>query len=116
MARKKQDEPKRFEDALRELESISRDLEEGAIGLEESLQRFEEGIGLLRHCYGILDTAEKKIAVLTGFDGEGNPVLEPFDASATAEQGTAGRRKVRRDAPVAKSAPDSESSEGGGLF
>ncbi|MGC1273936.1 MAG: exodeoxyribonuclease VII small subunit [Planctomycetaceae bacterium] len=106
MAKRKSDEPQRFEEALRELESIARELDEGAVGLEESLRRFEQGVGLLRHCYGILDEAEKKIAVLTGFDGEGNPVLDSFDATATAEQGTAGRRKSR-------SAPPAETDDDG---
>ncbi|HEX6986424.1 MAG TPA: exodeoxyribonuclease VII small subunit [Planctomycetaceae bacterium] len=100
MAKRKSGEPQRFEDALCELEAIARELEEGTLGLDESLRRFEQGVGLLRHCYGILDSAERKIALLTGFDGEGNPVLEPFDATATAEQGTAGRRKARSASPV----------------
>jgi exodeoxyribonuclease VII small subunit len=95
MAKRKTDDRPRFEAALAELETIARELEDGTIGLEESLARFEQGVGLLRHCYGILDSAEKRIAVLTGVDAEGNPVLEPFDDSATAEQGTAGRRKSR---------------------
>ncbi|MBA3313165.1 MAG: exodeoxyribonuclease VII small subunit [Planctomycetota bacterium] len=93
MAKKKTDEPQRFEDALKELDEIARDLEDGTLGLDASLQRFEQGVGLLRHCYGVLDVAERKIALLTGFDGDGNPVTEPFDATATAEQGVAGRRK-----------------------
>lgn len=100
MAKRTNDKPQRFEDALRELEVIARELDEGAVGLEESLRRFEQGVGLLRHCYSILDTAEKKIAVLTGFDSEGNPVLQPFDATATAEQGAAGRRKTRSMPPA----------------
>lgn len=97
MAKRKTDELPTFEAALADLETIARDLEEGALGLDESLRRFEEGVGLLRRCYGLLDAAERKIAVLTGFDGDGNPVLEPFDATATADQGGAGRRKARRE-------------------
>ncbi len=116
MAKRKVNAPKSFEDALQELESIARDLEEGAIGLEQALERFEQGIGLLRHCYGVLDAAEKKIAVLTKFDEEGNAVLESFDATATAEQGTPGRRKRRSAAPAAESESDSDTSTGSGLF
>jgi exodeoxyribonuclease VII small subunit len=88
-------QPLCFEDALSELEAIARALEEGTLGLDESLRRFEQGIRLLRQCYAVLDSAEKKIALLIGFDADGNPVLEPFDATATAEQGVAGRRKRR---------------------
>jgi exodeoxyribonuclease VII small subunit len=109
MAKRKENEPPSFEDALTELEAITRDLEEGSCRLDESLRKFEQGVALLRRCYGLLDAAERKIALLTGFDGDGNPVLEPFDASATAEQGTAGRRKARREpAAASENGADSE--------
>jgi exodeoxyribonuclease VII small subunit len=117
MAKKKTDEPPCFEDALKELDAIARDLEDGALGLDESLQRFEQGIGLLRHCYGVLDSAERKIALLTGFDADGNPITEPFDATATAEQGIAGRRKKRPTrTDVECDDEEAESSSNGGLF
>ncbi|MFN0053876.1 MAG: exodeoxyribonuclease VII small subunit [Planctomycetales bacterium] len=88
-----------FEDALQELQSIIHELEEGSIGLEASLTRFEEGVRLLRNCYGILEQAEQRIEILTGMDAEGNPVTAPFDASATMESnlapsGKPGRRKA----------------------
>lgn len=98
MAKRKDDDPPSFEAALAELEEIARELEQGSLGLDESLRRFEQGVSLLRRCYGLLDSAERRISLLTGFDGDGNQVLEPFDASATAEQGVAGRRKARRGA------------------
>ena len=110
MAKRKTDEPPTFEAALEDLETIARDLEEGSLGLDESLRRFEQGVGLLRRCYGLLDAAEQKIAILTGFDGDGKPVLEPFDATATVEQGTAGRRKAAPKPPAdSDAAPDSDS-------
>ena len=116
MAKRKNDEPLRFEDALRDLEAIARDLEEGTVGLEESLRRFEQGIGLLRHCYGILDETEKKIALLTGFDGEGNPVLQPFDATATAEQAAGRRKRSAAASPVDAEETDDASAAERGLF
>ena len=118
MAKKKDNEEAPcFEDALKELDAIAHDLEDGSLGLDESLQRFEQGIGLLRHCYGVLDAAERKIALLTGFDSDGNPVTEPFDATATAEQGVAGRRKKRSSrAEVECDDEGDESSSNGGLF
>ncbi len=116
MARKKDHDAPGFEDALKELDAIAHDLEDGALGLDESLQRFEQGIGLLRHCYSVLDAAERKIALLTGFDSDGNPVTEPFDASATAEQGVAGRRKKRAAAAQDDPCDESDSSTNGGLF
>lgn len=77
-----------FEDALGELETIVHELEEGQIGLAEALGRYEQGIGLLKHCYGLLENAQRRIEVLTGMDANGNPITEPFDepAAATLEE------------------------------
>ena len=118
MAKRKNEEPPRFEEALHELETIARELDEGALSLDESLGRFEQGIGLLRHCYAALDAAERKIALLTGIDGDGNPIVEPFDATATAEQGVAGRRKKRSEASGDDECAENSSDAGAdrGLF
>lgn len=75
-----------FEDAMSQLETIVEELEDGSLGLEDSMRRFETGVGLLRTCYGILERAEQRIEILTGFDEQGRPELEPFDATATVEQ------------------------------
>jgi exodeoxyribonuclease VII small subunit len=75
-----------FEEAMSQLESIIEDLEDGSLGLEDSMRRFETGVGLLRACYGILERAEQRIEVLTGFDEQGRPELAPFDATATVDQ------------------------------
>ena len=40
---------------------------------------------LLTLCYGLLERAERSVAVLTGLDAQGNPVTAPFDATATIE-------------------------------
>jgi exodeoxyribonuclease VII small subunit len=74
-----------FEQALADLESIVRELEDGKIGLEESLARYEQGVALLKRCYGQLRQVEQKIALLTGVDGDGNPLTKPFDHSASME-------------------------------
>lgn len=87
-----------FEQSLAELQQIVGQLEDGSLGLEESMQRFEQGMSLLRHCYRVLEQAEQKIEILTGFDSEGNPITADFDATATHNpaQATAGRRSRRR--------------------
>ena len=72
-----------FEVAMAQLETIIGDLEDGSLGLEDSMRRFETGVGLLRLCYGILERAEQRIEILTGFDEQGRPELEPFDGTAT---------------------------------
>lgn len=115
MAKRKNAKDLRFEDALCELEAIAKELEAGSTGLDESLAKFEQGIALLRHCYGILDNAERKVSLLAGVDSEGNPILQPFDASATLGQGVAGRRKS--DAKMTRDSPTDELNDGErGLF
>ncbi|HYO10704.1 MAG TPA: exodeoxyribonuclease VII small subunit [Tepidisphaeraceae bacterium] len=71
MARKNQQPPKTFEDALAELERILADIEGGDVPLEESLVKYERGQFLIQHCRGVLNTAEKQIEQLSKSpDGE----------------------------------------------
>lgn len=84
MAKRQSENPEpSFEEALAELQSIVSELEEGSAGLEASLQRFERGIGLLRTCYSILESAEAKVEVLTKFNGQAPPTTVPFENAAT---------------------------------
>ena len=75
-----------FEQALAELEQIVRDLEDGQTNLEVSLQRYEQGVGLLRRCYGQLRQAEQRIVELTGLDADGQPRTRPFQHAATMQE------------------------------
>lgn len=110
-----------FETSLADLQQIVAQLEAGTLGLEQSLGEFERGVKLLRTCYRILEHAEQKIELLVGFNAQGEPVTEPFDATATydAKEQTVGRRKAARKStpkpPPADPRPD-ELAEGGGLF
>lgn len=105
-----------FEDALERLEKIVHELEEGEIGLEESLKRYEDGVKLLRQCYAILQNAQRRIELLTGVDENGQPITEPFDATATLER--VERKTTKRRSPTGKAAKeeyadgDQESSTG----
>jgi exodeoxyribonuclease VII small subunit len=95
-------DPQTFEQALAELERIVRELEDGETGLEESLSRYEKGIGLLKRCYGQLRQAEQRILLLSGLDGDGKPVLQPFEHNASAEAARpekAGRKKPAQELP-----------------
>ncbi len=67
-----------FEAALASLEAIVHDLEDGDLGLAEALARYEQGIKHLRHCYDLLEQAERKIELLTGIDAEGRAKTMPF--------------------------------------
>jgi exodeoxyribonuclease VII small subunit len=75
--------PPSFEQTLGRLEEIVRLLEEGKIGLDEALGRYEEGVGLLRTAYEMLQRAERRVSLLSGVDSEGNPVLRPMEDSAS---------------------------------
>src|SRR5271154_6559657 len=74
-----------FEKALADLERILRNLEDGTTSLEESLAEYERGVALLKGCYQQLRDAEQRILKLSGVDGDGKPVLEVFEHTATLE-------------------------------
>jgi exodeoxyribonuclease VII small subunit len=76
-----------FEDAVKELERIVDELERGRPDLGSALARYERGVKLLGHCQGLLDGAERSVALLTGVDEAGQPITAPFDASATSTDG-----------------------------
>jgi exodeoxyribonuclease VII small subunit len=94
-----------FELTLARLEEIVHLLEDGKIGLDEALGRYEEGVGLLRNAYEMLQRAERKIAVLTGLDSEGNPVFSPMKdaASFSLEDAASGREPA--SSPRERTAP-----------
>jgi exodeoxyribonuclease VII small subunit len=83
-----------FEQALAKLDEIVRQLEDGDTGLEESLARYEEGVGLLKCCYTQLRQAEQRILELTGVDEQGQPLLKPFEHTATPEAAKRPRKPV----------------------
>ena len=78
------DEPEpNFEEALTELERVVESLERGEPDLTAALAKYEHGVRLLRLCHRLLDQAEQSVALLTGVDGQGNPLIAPFDATST---------------------------------
>ena len=87
------DQPGTFEQSLAELEAIVHQLEDGELGLAESLARYEQGVKHLKHCYQLLQTAERKIDLLTGVAGDGSPLTEPFATDAATLEESAGRRR-----------------------
>jgi exodeoxyribonuclease VII small subunit len=113
-----------LEEALSRLEAIVRRLEEGQPSLDESLAQYEEGVRLLRHCYQLLEKAERRIELLAGVDAQGNPVLQPFDDRPMTLEEKAQSRDLRRTGQMPPSPPSSPPSEGatdslsgsGGLF
>lgn len=55
----------KFEEALKKLEKIVDDLEKGNLTLDEALKKYQEGIELSRLCGQRLESAKKKIEILT---------------------------------------------------
>lgn len=92
-----------FEHSLTELEAIVHDLEEGQLGLAEALARYEQGVKHLKHCYQLLQQAERKIELLTGVTDGGTPITEPFTDATEPLAESAGRR--RRAKPPRPSSP-----------
>ncbi len=58
-------QPVDLDKSLSELEKIVQELEKGEIDLQGSLDKFERGVELYKDCRKVLDSAEKKIQVLT---------------------------------------------------
>jgi exodeoxyribonuclease VII small subunit len=102
--------PPSFETALEELELIVHQLEDGQLGLEQALGRYEHGVKLLKHCYGVLQRAERKIELLSGVDEQGVPIGQAFSDEATFDGASGSRAKPKRRASNAKIAPETASS------
>lgn len=104
-----------FEEALERLESIVGDLEEGQIGLAEGLARYEQGVKLLKQCYQLLETAERRIELLNRVDAAGQEECEPFDESESTLQEKVQKRGRRRSRPATPDAvPDEDAMDGPG--
>ena len=50
-----------FEESITELTGIVGKIEQGEIALQDSIGQYEKGMGLIKHCRGILERAEKQI-------------------------------------------------------
>lgn len=85
-----------FEAAVAELEKILRALEDGSTSLEDGLAHYERGVALLKCCYAQLQAVEERISILVGLDGDGKPVLEPFDHVASDGAGDSNNRRPPR--------------------
>jgi exodeoxyribonuclease VII small subunit len=75
---KKDQEKKKFENALEELENVVEQLESGDLSLENSLATFEKGVRLVKFCNQKLTEVEKKIELLVK-ERDGKLKLTPLD-------------------------------------
>ncbi len=72
-----------FEVALKQVEATVDKLENQDLGLEEALDAYEAGIQALKFCQLQLQAAQQRIAKLSGFDADGNPLTEPLEDRPT---------------------------------
>ena len=70
-----------FESALERLEQIVGEMEGDRLALEDLLARYEEGTRLVKVCQHRLDTAEKRIELITK-EASGGGSLADFDPAA----------------------------------
>lgn len=66
-----------FEEAFRELEGLVDTLERGELSLEESLRAYERGLALHKVCQQTLDSAMRKVEILSRKDG--GLAAQPFE-------------------------------------
>jgi exodeoxyribonuclease VII small subunit len=69
-----------IEGSLGRLESIVDEIEQTPPPLETLIERYEEGMKLLQICREKLDTAEKRIEIITR-NSRGEAALKPFEKS-----------------------------------
>ncbi|TWU23824.1 exodeoxyribonuclease VII small subunit [Bythopirellula polymerisocia] len=117
MAKKKttQEQPV-FEQSLKELEGIVGKLESGKLGLEESLEHYESGMRHLKQCNELLRSAERRIALVTGLDADGNAVTESFAAEDEESLTAKGDARSRRRSSAGKRRSASEVDDDSSLF
>lgn len=58
------DQAPTFDTRLEELRSVVERMEQGELGLDDNLKLFEEGIGLARQLFEMLDRAEGRVEEL----------------------------------------------------
>ena len=69
-----------FEESIKRLKDIVDSIEQGEIPLQDSLEQYERGMGLIKHCRGILQQAEKRIEKISKAEHE-----EPKSADDPAD-------------------------------
>ena len=79
-ARKENNQPPTFEEAVQELEEITRALESGSLSLEDSIKAYERGMELRALCLELLQKAEQKLELVER-NHQGDLERRPFRAS-----------------------------------
>ncbi len=79
---RKNEEEVSFEAAMERLDEIVSSMEGERMSLEDMVRSYEEGVRLLRVCRGRIDTAKRRVELITADLEGGKAVLTPFDPAA----------------------------------
>ncbi len=90
-----------FEEAIRELTGIVGAIEQGEVSLQDSLEQYEKGMALIKHCRGILQTAERRIEEISiaGEPTDEGDVQEASDEDEADEDGQSSDDPTSPDGP-----------------
>ena len=108
-----------FEESLAELETIVSSLESGKLGLEESLEQYEQGVRHLKFCYSQLNSAERRIELVSKVDSTGRVATESYEdaeESSLQEKGDSRSRKRTAKPKSKRSAARTEVDDETSLF
>ena len=68
--------------------------------VQDALQQYENGIKQLKQCHELLDAAEQRVTLLSGFDADGNAVTEAMeDPEAGAKRPKRATKRANRRPP-----------------
>ncbi len=86
-----------FEDAMSKIESIVESMEGEELPLEDLVAQYEKGSALLNHCDSVLDSARKRIELITLANREQNSQAASTSSSPNAPQQNAGEPEDNND-------------------
>ncbi len=89
-----------FETAIERLETIVEEMESDKLPLEQLLTRYEEGTKLVKVCQEKLESAEKRIEIITR-NAAGKPQLKDFEVTPPP----AAPRRAEAEPPTKDSTP-----------
>lgn len=94
-----------FESALERLEQIVEEMEGDRLALEDLLVRYEEGTRLVKVCQHRLDSAEKRIELITR-DASNEVHLEAFDPASAGGTAPSSAVSAPKSNPSRRPSPD----------
>jgi len=102
-----------FEEAMESLDTIVNSLEGERLPLEEMVTGYERGMKLLRVCRARIETARKRVEMITAdLEGKGKATLSDFAPMESSEP-AATDESPKPKAPKKKPAPAEEAADDG---